>query len=483
MLNGGGAGRVLRGLAAAQAMVPRPVRRAAALSWRFAIVFLVAAIAGLQLSQTLLEREAIEAERVAWQRGVIGPARHLADALRPLDPAQRRAALPGLTRHYAWPVSILPTAAVATTTERARELAAGRMIDDMPRTVFYVALDATEVLQLGPISVALTLSTAQERRLFALQMAVMIGCFVLAGVVSAVWLARLQRGFAGVLRAFGAGQYDARAPASGAAGAAALVESFNAMADQVQRAIEQQRTLLQDVSHELRTPLARMAFSIEMLRGHLDAPGLARVAQLEADLAELDGFVNELLTHARLERGQAAAESVMVSLDEWVPAAVARQMPPQCPIAPACAVDAPGPVLLPLRWAERALGNLVRNAARHARQRIAVTAVHAGGVLRLVVEDDGPGIPAAERERVFRPFVRLDASRDRKTGGHGLGLAIVQRIAALHGGAVRVEDSPLGGARFVFTMRVAPATDAGGARRVQTDTKPAQEGDRPGRAG
>ncbi|WP_241341853.1 ATP-binding protein, partial [Burkholderia cenocepacia] len=74
------------------------------------------------------------------------------------------------------------------------------------------------------------------------------------------------------------------------------------------------------------------------------------------------------------------------------------------------------------------------------------------GALVLSVDDDGPGIPAAERARVFEPFQRLDSSRDRQTGGFGLGLAIVRRVAQVHGGDVRLEDSPLGGARFVITL-------------------------------
>ena len=84
----------------------------------------------------------------------------------------------------------------------------------------------------------------------------------------------------------------------------------------------------------------------------------------------------------------------------------------------------------------------------------------ADGTLVLTVDDDGPGIPAADRARVFEPFQRLDSSRDRQTGGFGLGLAIVRRVALVHGGDVRLEDSPLGGARFVMTLPAREEPDA-----------------------
>jgi signal transduction histidine kinase len=112
----------------------------------------------------------------------------------------------------------------------------------------------------------------------------------------------------------------------------------------------------------------------------------------------------------------------------------------------------------------RALRNIVDNAVAHARSRIriAVTdeiAPGASGGARLVVDDDGPGIPAADRTRVFDRFVRLEADRSRTTGGSGLGLAIVAEIVAAHGGVVLVDESPWGGARFVVELPVTGPPD------------------------
>jgi signal transduction histidine kinase len=96
--------------------------------------------------------------------------------------------------------------------------------------------------------------------------------------------------------------------------------------------------------------------------------------------------------------------------------------------------------------------NLVANAARHATSTVALALVERDGRAVLTVDDDGAGVPVADRGRVFERFVRLDEARDRDAGGSGLGLAIVAEIVRVHGGAARVDDSPLGGARFVVDL-------------------------------
>ncbi|MGB9108409.1 MAG: ATP-binding protein, partial [Telluria sp.] len=98
------------------------------------------------------------------------------------------------------------------------------------------------------------------------------------------------------------------------------------------------------------------------------------------------------------------------------------------------------------------VGNLLRNAQKYAAHTVALHASRDGGWLEITVDDDGPGIPEEERGRIFEPFYRLDRSRDRATGGFGLGLSIARKAVALHGGMLRVERSPLNGARFVITL-------------------------------
>jgi two-component system OmpR family sensor kinase len=118
------------------------------------------------------------------------------------------------------------------------------------------------------------------------------------------------------------------------------------------------------------------------------------------------------------------------------------------------AVDAaPGDVTGDQRLLMRAIGNVLRNARKYAKTRIHLSARTAGaGAVEIVVEDDGPGIPETERERIFEPFYRLDRSRDRATGGFGLGLSIARKAVELHGGTIVAGASPLGGASFAITL-------------------------------
>jgi signal transduction histidine kinase len=111
------------------------------------------------------------------------------------------------------------------------------------------------------------------------------------------------------------------------------------------------------------------------------------------------------------------------------------------------------------RLFQRALENLLRNAVRYGKSVVEVSIAEIDGYLHVVVDDDGPGIPVEERERVLQPFVRIEADRDRDTGGAGLGLAIVSRIVRRHGGTISVDDAPLGGARITTTW---PSTSHGG---------------------
>jgi two-component system OmpR family sensor kinase len=111
-----------------------------------------------------------------------------------------------------------------------------------------------------------------------------------------------------------------------------------------------------------------------------------------------------------------------------------------------------GELALDRRLLARAVCNLLRNAQKYATGRILLSASRSADAVEIVVDDDGPGIPVDERDKVFEPFYRLDRSRDRATGGFGLGLSITRKAVALHGGAVRVDRSPLGGARFVITL-------------------------------
>jgi two-component system OmpR family sensor kinase len=173
---------------------------------------------------------------------------------------------------------------------------------------------------------------------------------------------------------------------------------------------------------------------------------------MEGDLHELNALVGELLDMSKLDSArnlQPEAAELAPLLRECTGA-----LPPS-PHALDCVLpDDLGCLALDRRLLARAVGNLLRNAQKYAAGKILLSAARGARAVEISVDDDGPGIPEPEREKIFDPFYRLDRSRDRATGGFGLGLSIARKAVALHGGSLRAESSPLGGARFVITLPV-----------------------------
>jgi signal transduction histidine kinase len=233
---------------------------------------------------------------------------------------------------------------------------------------------------------------------------------------------------------------------------ARLAHTMNAMLDRLEGAADRQRQFVSDASHELRSPLATIRAKVEVaaIRPETaDWPEVGGTVLGEVD--RLDELVGDLLQLARLdETGGQLATTTDVDLDELAAAEVRRLR------GLGVAADDSGVGAARVRGDRAALGRAVRNladnAARHARAAVAVSVAldEADAVVR--VDDDGPGVPAAERERVFERFTRLDEGRARGAGGAGLGLALVRAVAAAHGGSARVVDGPLGGARFELRL-------------------------------
>jgi two-component system OmpR family sensor kinase len=250
---------------------------------------------------------------------------------------------------------------------------------------------------------------------------------------------------------FGAGMLSARARLKPADAVYPLAERINAMAGRIQGLLESQKNLLHSVSHELRTPIARLEFALELLAERAADPKLEkRIKAMENDLAELNDLVNELLSMSKLDNAQEPQRALFELepvLRECADGLHPRPQRLHCELG-----ERLGSVDGDRRLLARAVGNLLRNAQKYAAAEVRLAARRDGGLLEIAVEDDGPGIPEEERERIFEPFYRLDRSRDRATGGFGLGLSIAHKAVALHGGTLHVERAALGGARFVISM-------------------------------
>jgi two-component system OmpR family sensor kinase len=253
-----------------------------------------------------------------------------------------------------------------------------------------------------------------------------------------------------VADAVGAGQLSARARLKPGASIYPLAERLNHMAGRIEGLLDAQRNLLHSVSHELRTPIARLEFALELLRSKAANPALeARIVAMEGDVAELNGLVNELLSMSKLDSRDALqleTFAVAPALQACIDALPPHPCTPLAELAPQL-----GELAADRRLLARAIGNLLRNAQKYCERQVTLAAQR-GAALEISVDDDGPGIPEEERARIFEPFYRLDRSRDRATGGFGLGLSIAYKAVTLHGGTIRVEQSPLGGARFVISL-------------------------------
>jgi signal transduction histidine kinase len=245
---------------------------------------------------------------------------------------------------------------------------------------------------------------------------------------------------------------------------ARLAVTTNGTLAALQESVERQRRFVADASHELRSPIASLRTQVEVAGAH---PELLEVGELLEDVVRLQHLATDLLLLARLDAGE-EPRAVRVDLADLVREETARRPEPvrAGELEEAVVAGSRGRL-------ERVLGNLLDNARRHARERVVVrvrtepggtagagpAGSRGAGWAVLSVEDDGPGVPEAERERVFERFVRLDDARARDDGGAGLGLAIVREIVTRHGGTIALGRAPGGGA--LFTVRLPLAGPAG----------------------
>jgi len=260
-------------------------------------------------------------------------------------------------------------------------------------------------------------------------------------------------------RDLGDGDFEARSPAARSQLFAPLSDTMNSMAERVQQLLATHRELSSAISHELRTPIARMRFALEMLSDTDERAERERLwAMMEGDLDELDHLIDTSLTYARFERETPEPHFSSVRFAEWLRDEVdaVRLLGRDLDIA----VDTKKlPENLGIDVDRKAmpyaLRDLLRNAFKYAGWQIVVSAELQDGKIVVHVDDDGIGIPPEDRENVFSAFTRLDRSRDRATGGYGLGLAITRRVLELHGGTATAGASPLGGARFTLAWPIA----------------------------
>jgi two-component system OmpR family sensor kinase len=268
-----------------------------------------------------------------------------------------------------------------------------------------------------------------------------------------LWLWPLRRDLGALERStlrFGDRNWSFDAGISPRSPVAPLADAFGRMARRIDGLIGSHKDMANAMSHEIKTPLARMRFEIELARSAETRETLLQhLDHLNTDIAELNAFVSATLEYAVLERAEVALNIgqhdftlVVPAVTESVQRGARHDLTLSYDVA-----EGTQNVSCDAHLIETVLRNLLYNATRYAKQRVHVSFKVAADSYQLSVEDDGPGIPPQDRERVFGSFVQLSARSTSHTG-FGLGLAIVKRAIEWHGGAASVDRSSLGGARF-----------------------------------
>ncbi|MBY0572150.1 MAG: HAMP domain-containing protein [Undibacterium sp.] len=342
----------------------------------------------------------------------------------------------------------------------------GKVVMDVPHKAFYRRVDLigsryvgseTDVLYAYDLPIDAWLNMKMELLRYFIVALILL-------VPIAFWSRSHWREVAALMQVaeqFGQGQLSVRAEVKAKTSMAPLAQQINQMATHIEQLIGAQKMLLHAVSHELRTPIARLAFGLELLHGDLsNAANLnRRIAGMSLDVEELNSLVNELLTMAKLEQqmSPSTAEKVCLNSEHFVAACLDKLTLQHPNKAVQVNIDVAALAFFAdEKLLKRAFENLLKNALKYAEEVIFICVSRPlENEIHIAVEDDGSGIPEEQREKIFDAFYRLDRSRDKATGGFGLGLAIVKQAMILQQGRVLVEQSDLGGARFVLVLEQA----------------------------
>ncbi len=358
----------------------------------------------------------------------------------------------GLAPNFGFPIELRRGHDIELTSSERRQLLNNSIVVREDGELFYQKVGQTNwVLSLGPVE-------DLEGDFVWLEIIIWSALIVVVGLLTFIWalpFARKLHKISTAAEAFGNGRLESRAEVPHRSALAPLADAFNSMADRIQQLISTQKELTNAVSHELRTPISRIRFSMEMLDGAAKVADRKQyLSEITKDVDELDDLITESLTYARFEHSTPQIEWQIRVLEPWLQQIALNATKNHGQIDMRVRnffAKADREVYLEPRYMGRAISNLIQNAVHHAKKQIEVSIAEDGDACLIHVDDDGPGIAEVDRIRVFQAFTRLDASRHRKSGGYGLGLAIVERVVAWHGGCASISESPLGGARLTIS--------------------------------
>ncbi len=359
------------------------------------------------------------------------------------------AAIDDLELKLGYPVRVFPSDHVVQVNEPGN--ATQEVFDEQGRSAYIrTSTLLNSVIQIGPVAE----TTASESILVMLVPPLFyLSIFVFVGL----WLWPLVRDLNVLTESALSFAADYRRPINTLEKVTSLrdlARSFDEMSSRIRNLIQRQKELTGALSHEMRTPLARIKFAMAVIGDKAKVSG--ELKSVSQDVQEIEELITTMLDYARLDHPDRGINLQLTPMDAWLAQTVrqSRLLNQGLRIEQQAST---GQVQFDPNLMKLAVSNLLVNACRYANTLVLVRFSTEAGRCLLSVEDDGQGIPEAEHKTVFKAFTRLDSSRNRETGGHGLGLAIVARIASLHGGSAWTEQSTLGGARIVIAWGGTPA--------------------------
>lgn len=320
--------------------------------------------------------------------------------------------------------------------------------DEDGAMIFYRHLrDSDYIIALGPIY--------ENRETVSSEIMLIAAYHLLVAGALFLWLWPLSRDLHELRKAaidFGKENFTARVKLAKTSSIGAVAKAFNAMAQRIQELVSAHKELTHAVSHELKTPLARFKFSLQIIGDLEDAEQRKKYLKaMKQDVRELDELIDEMLRYAQFGAHNLKLNLEIIHPEQWLKTIINQYDENNIKIKLNLATqiqDKQKTITLDTHLMSRAINNLIRNGLRYAKSQLILSLEISNNQVNLHIDDDGPGIPEQFYEQIFQPFTRLDTSRDRQSGGYGLGLAIVQKILLQHGGQINVEKSLLGGARF-----------------------------------
>lgn len=366
-------------------------------------------------------------------------------------PSDWQSRIEDLQQHFGYPLTIRDSSQADFNEHQKQQLLNGRIVVlDYGKTFWQRVGNSNQMVGMGPIS--------NVEPTVPMTILVWLSITALIGSVLLVWVFFFWRKLMTVTATtaeFGNGNFDVRVNISPRSALAPLAGAFNSMADRIHGLIHSHKELTNAVSHELRTPISRIRFGLEMMRTSSDKKGREKYAEgIQKDVEELDELVNELLNYASFEREYMEPQKHACEVVPWCRGLAASYNSISETVQFECLVGNKEPkAVFDPRQMSRAVGNLIQNAERYGNGSVKLTLEQTREGILIHIDDNGPGIPIKDRERVFDPFTRLDASRSRESGGFGLGLAIVKRIVESNGATVTISDSKLGGSRFTILCK------------------------------